>query len=210
MSRTWPSVVDRSVPVSMTKSARARFSASGIWRARIESSFSAVIPGRCEHARALHLAPARRRRHLVELLLAAVSNSSGMSNTSAGASAMLVDEAPRARRGPPDGRSLRARRAWRGSAEHDLRKALAVERSGADACRESSSPIFSTRAPPAPAAARTTASASNTGTPARSNIFATVDLPMPIEPVSAIRIMQAATRAREARRAAGATASRGW
>ena len=35
---------------------------------------------------------------------------------------------------------------------------------------------------------RTTASASNKGIPARSNICATVDFPMPIDPVSARRI----------------------
>src|SRR3954471_13033398 len=46
MSRTCASVVDRSVPVSTTKSARARFCESGIWRARIELSFSMLIPVR--------------------------------------------------------------------------------------------------------------------------------------------------------------------
>ena len=44
--------------------------------------------------------------------------------------------------------------------------------------------------PPAgPCSARTSASASNTGMPASANIAATVDLPMPIDPVSAIVIM---------------------
>src|SRR5689334_1928335 len=46
ISRTWPSVVDRSPPVSITKSARSRFSASGNWRARIESSLPVLIPVR--------------------------------------------------------------------------------------------------------------------------------------------------------------------
>src|SRR5438067_4847078 len=46
MSRTWRSVVDWSVPVSITKSARRRFSASGVWRSRIDANFSSVMPGR--------------------------------------------------------------------------------------------------------------------------------------------------------------------
>src|SRR3954447_3470109 len=46
ISRTWLSVVDRSAPVSITKSARGRFSPSAIWRSRMDSSFSGVIPGR--------------------------------------------------------------------------------------------------------------------------------------------------------------------
>src|SRR4051794_5696209 len=43
MSRTWRSVVDRSRPVSTTKSARLRFSSSGICRERIDASFSEVM-----------------------------------------------------------------------------------------------------------------------------------------------------------------------
>ena len=43
---TWARVSSIVTPVSTTKVARLRFSASGIWRARIVSSFSGVIPDR--------------------------------------------------------------------------------------------------------------------------------------------------------------------
>ena len=54
---------------------------------------------------------------------------------------------------------------------------------------------------------RTSASASNTGMPASANIAATVDLPMPIEPVSAILIMALKLPHQLPRHRSGAAAS---
>ena len=101
------------------------------------------------------------------------------------------DEARRARRAPRDGRSPRAAASSSGSPSTRAAKRVAVEPPVARPRRESAPPIGSTSAPPGPCSRRTSASASNTGMPARSNIAATVDLPMPIEPVSAILIMRA-------------------
>ncbi len=57
---------------------------------------------------------------------------------------------------------------------------------------------------------RTVASASNTGIPARANIAATVDFPMPIEPVRASIFIAASARGRARHRAAAAAACREW
>ena len=74
---TWLSVVDRSPPVSTTKSARARFSASGIWRARIESSFAAVMPGRASTRSRWTSAGAETTMTLSNASSPSVSNSKG-------------------------------------------------------------------------------------------------------------------------------------
>ena len=167
---TWLSVVDRSVPVSMTKSARARFSSSGIWRARIESSLAAVMPGPLEDARRAGPRAARTRRRPCRTRFSPpVSNSKGISNTSAGASRMAAMKRLARFAHCRVNDRLRARRAWRGSAS-----TICARHSRSSVPQRTqpgnSSPIFSTRPPPGPCSARTTASASNTGTPARSNI----------------------------------------
>src|SRR6185437_8437948 len=86
MSRTCCSVVDRSVPVSITKSARLRFSWSGVWRARIESSLAAVIPALSRTRARWISAGAETTTILSNSFSPPVSNNSGISNTSALAS----------------------------------------------------------------------------------------------------------------------------
>ena len=128
-----------------------------------------------------------------------VSNSKGMSNSRAGASAWSSDEARRAPRAPRDGRSPPARRARPGLAEHSRGQRVAVEPPVADRPGKRCPMAAISSTSPSPCSRRTSASASNTGTPARSNILATVDLPMPIEPVSASLIMRrSAPRSRSA------------
>src|SRR5947209_728649 len=87
MSRTWRSVVDRSAPVSTTKSARRRFSSSGIWRARTDSSLAGLMPMRCSTRARWTSAGAEVTMTLSNSFSPSVSNSRGISNTRAGASA---------------------------------------------------------------------------------------------------------------------------
>ena len=201
ISATWPSVVDRSPPVSMTKSARARFSASGIWRARIGIKLGGRHARSCKHARALHIGRCGHHDHLVECLLACVSNSNGMSNSSAGAS--RLSRTNRVRAACTAGWTIASSAAsCLRSPEHMRGKRFAIELAGHDRLREALADRCDQLRILGLQAGELPQSASNTGTPACSNIRATVDLPMPIEPVSASIIMTAAASGREARRAA--------
>ena len=193
----------------MTKSARARFSSSGIWRARIAVELGGGHAGPREHPRALDFGRRGDDDDLVELAFAAGFEQQGNVEQQRRRIAMLGDETLARLAAPPDGRSLRARRARRGSSSTICGERFAVERSVRDRARETLADRARPARRPGPAAGALSASASNTGTPARSNILATVDLPMPIEPVSAILIMRRSTRVREARRAAAAAAFRG-
>ena len=207
ISATCASVVDRSLPVSMTKSARRALLRVGhlAGKDRIELRH-AHAGARRARARA-GLRPARKRRRPCRIRVSPpVSNRSGISKTRAGLPRCSATNASRASRTAGwtirssaasfRGRQGRSRPGIRGRASRSARSRGIVRRS----CRPD--------APPGAWSCRTTASASNTGMPARSNIFATVDLPMPIDPVSAMRIMPPPSRAREARRAAAATACR--
>ena len=174
-------------PVSMTKSARARFSASGIWRARIASSLAAVMPGRASTRARWTSAGAETTMTLSNAASPPVSNSKGMSNSNAGASPWSAMKRVALVRGPRDGPAPPARRARPGrpAPARQARRGRPRRRAS---CRESA-PRSPRPAPAGPCSRRTSASASNTGTPASSNIPATVDLPMPIDPVSASLIM---------------------
>ena len=169
----------------MTKSARARFSASGSWRARI------CVELRLGHARAapapVRAAPraGRRRRSPCRTPRRRRFRTARECRTaSAGASPLLDDEARALMvdRGVDD-------RLERGQlvaiAEHRGRRARRDRPRRRASCRGSAPRSRATSAPPGPCSRRTSASASKTGMPASANIAATVDLPMPIDPVSA-------------------------
>src|SRR5205823_12386743 len=86
MSRTCLSVVDRSAPVSITKSARRRFSASDVWRSRMVANFSALIPGRSRTRARWTSSGAVTTTTLSNSVSLPVSNNKGISNRSADAS----------------------------------------------------------------------------------------------------------------------------
>jgi hypothetical protein len=190
--------------VSITKSARARFSSSGICRARIASSFR-VMPGRASTRSRCTSAGAETTMTLSNSFAAGLEQQRDFEQQRRRI-AMLGDEALArgADRGVDD-RSSAASSS--GSPSTICASSIAIERAAAT-CPESARRSLDQRAARA-LQPRTTASASNTGTPARSNILATVDLPMPIEPVSAIRIMRQQPALAQARRAAGSAACRG-
>ncbi len=81
MTSTAARVSSRLPPVGMMKSARARFSASGICRARIASSFASVMPGRASTRARWISAGAETTTTLSTRFSPPVSNSSGTSNT---------------------------------------------------------------------------------------------------------------------------------
>ena len=74
-------------------------------------------------------------------------------------------------------------------AEHSSRQRVAVDDPVAGRPREA---LLDRRDQPPAGSLQAAASASNTGIPSSANIAATVDLPMPIDPVSASVIMRAA------------------
>ena len=141
------------------------------------------MPGPREHARALDLGAGAETTAIASTSPRRPSRTAAGCRTRPAARGDARAGSAARSRAPPGGRSPRAGRAPRGSPNTAAPSCVAV-----DAVRPGRAGKArldrATSAPPAPCSRRTSASASNTGTPARSNIAATVDLPIPIEPVS--------------------------
>ena len=108
IARTWARAASKPCEVSTTKSARRRFSASGICLARMASNFSSVMPGRSRTRSRWTSAGAETTTTASQRWSPPVSNSSGMSSTAiAAAGRGVCEEAPLAP-APADARSPRA------------------------------------------------------------------------------------------------------
>jgi len=203
MSRNRRNVIVRPSPVATTKSARRRFSRSGICARRMLANRLSVMPGRrmtrsrCTRAGADTTSTKSQRSG------APVSYSSGMSSTTSFS------------------RRTRARATNRFSACRTIGCKIASSRRSAAGSpntrwpsrRRSIPPLSSrtpgnsastpgTAAPPGPSRRCTTASASNSGTPSRRSMPAAVLFPIPIEPVRprTITAPQASSKPRRAAR----------
>ena len=111
-------------PVSMTKSARARF--SGIGHLQREDLLE-LLRGHAragQHPRALDFGRRRDDRDLVDLRRAAFFEQQGMSSTTSGAIGIARRGMSRARARPPGGSAPRAARSAPRVAEHRARRAL--------------------------------------------------------------------------------------
>ena len=133
-------------------------------------------------ARAARLGGAETTSTASTSLAPPFSNSSGMSNTTSVAPACSRRKscARRAHRRMDD--RFQPRRALR-DRRTPPRRAWPGRRPSGPVVPGKAASIAGSSAPPGPCKRCTAASASNTGTPSASNIAATVDLPMPIEPV---------------------------
>ena len=194
----------------MTKSARARFSASGSWWARMRSE---LFRRSCRAARARAArctsASARDDGDLVDRLApAAFSNSRGMSSTTSGASAMRGEEAPRARARTAGWISASSRASASRLAEHRARPALSRSTPAGPVvpgkCASISRDQRALR-PLQPVHHRVGIEHRHALRPRTS--AATVDLPMPIEPVRPRTTVMTSAAPAVRRRARAAAAS---
>ena len=194
MRRTEALVSSMEQSVGMTKSARARFSASGSWWPRICRNFSGGHAGPGERAHALDLGIGRDHGDLVDLRPRRPSRTAAGCRAPPPARPHARRGTPRAPAPPPDGPEPRAAAALR-ARPAPARPARCDSRPPAPVVPGKCASISATSAPSGPCSRCTAASASNTGTPSSANIRATVDLPMPIEPVRPRTIMTSATLA---------------
>ena len=209
-SRTWLSVVDRSPPVSITKSARRALLLVGhLARRGSTSSLASVIPGRASTRSRCASAGADTTMTLSNASSPCGLEQQGDVEQQRRLVAGWRAGSARARRAPPGwtiASSAASSSGWpstcAASASRSSTPSLTVSAKAlADRLRSARDPRPAAGAPPR-----------RRRTPARRHArtsSATVDLPMPIEPVSASRIMRRAGRARAARRAAAAAACRG-
>ena len=205
MRRTARRVSSIGPPVGMTKSARARFSASGICRARICSNFSAVMPGRASTRARWTSAGAETTAILSTCRQPPSSNSSGMSSRTSGAARCAARKACALARHRRMDQGLEPAQRL-GVAEHGLGQRWRDRRRRRRSCPGNALRSRRPARPSGPCRRCTTASASNTGTPSSANICATVDLPMPIEPVRPRMIIGSAARAAPVSSPAGRSA----
>ena len=200
MRRTEALVSSSEQSVGMTKSARARFSASGIWWPRMRRNFS----GR--HARAARgcgragSPGRRRRRRSCRPGPRRLSRTAGECRARPPARPHARRERPRAPAPPPGGPGPPAASAPR-ARPAPARPASCDSRPAGPVVPGNSASISATSAPSGPCRRWTAASASNTGTPSSANIRATVDLPMPIDPVRPRTIISSAARRASRRKA---------
>ena len=150
---------------------------------RICANFSSVMPGRASTRSRWASAGAETTSTASTCSQPPFSNSSGMSKTTSGASRVARRETS-LRIAPTAGWTMASSRfSASGSPNTAAPSFVPIDALVDRWCRETPPRSPATSAPPGPCSSCTAASASNTGTPSPRNIAATVDLPMPIEPV---------------------------
>ena len=123
-------------PVAMTKSARARFSASGTWQREDSLELLRGHAGPGEHPRALHLGRRGDDRDLVDLVASRPSRTAAGCRARPAARRHARRGRPRARAPPPGGRSPRAAAAPPARRARARPSAVAVDARRRRSCRE--------------------------------------------------------------------------
>lgn len=197
----------RPSPVGITRSARRRFSASGICLARILARRAGVIPGRARTRWRWMKPGALTTTTRSHSRWEEPSSSSGTSRTTIGRRCRRQIFRKRWVRAPTSGWTMDSRRRRAAASPNTWAPRAGRSTAPSRTASGNASAIAATASPPRRMVACTAASESCSGTPSRRNMDAVVLLPMPIEPVRPMTIIAPAHRGSAENRAAAAAAA---